>query len=186
MSPVLDRFIQIIEENDLNPEDIEKVEYTPCAVITNRMWVENELRTEEDHGFHGPYLVSCAAHRIKPIDYVSKEVQRNPKIRDFMDKVKVLEMDPDFGKAILQDPAHYIRFMHIIVYAKGKVFRMTNRVVDWSWSSEGKATDEDLANKFREVVTGFLPSNKTEKAIKSLLNLENIGDINELTELLVP
>jgi len=186
MAPILDRFIQIIEENNLNPEDIEKVEYTPVPVITNRMWVENELRTEEDYGFHGPYLVSCAAYRVKAIDYVKKEIQNDRKIRDFMKKVKILELDPDFGKVSLQDPEHYVRYLHIIVYAKGKVFRMTNRVVDWSWNSEARATDDELTNKFREVVDGFLPSDKTEKAIQSLFNLEGIGDMNELTALLVP
>lgn len=186
MVPTLDRFIQIIEENHLNAEDIEKVEYSPCCVTTNRLWMENELRTEEDHCFHSPYEISCAAHRIKPIDYVSKEVMNDSKIRAFMDKVKPLEIDPDFGKAMLQDRSHYVRLMHVIVHAKGKVFKMTNRVVDWTWNSEARATDEDLANKFREVVAGFLPSGKTEKALEALLNLEDVKDINKLTELLVP
>ena len=36
MAPPVDRFIHIIEENNLSPEDIKKVEYTPHAIALNK------------------------------------------------------------------------------------------------------------------------------------------------------
>jgi 2-methylcitrate dehydratase PrpD len=186
MEPILDRFIQIIDENSLNPEDIERVEYTPVAVSLNRMWEENELRTEEDFGFHGPYLIACAAYRIKSIDFVSQDVQEDTRIRDFMKKVKVLPVHKQFGKAILEDPGHMVRLVEVTVYAKNKVLKAENRVVEWTWNSNIKATDEDLVKKFKDLVSNFLPPNKIEKAAETILNLEAVEDVNNVTELLVP
>ena len=151
------------------------------------MWQQNELRTEEDFGFNSPYLIACAAHRIKPIDYLSPEVKNDSKIREFMKKVEVLpDVAEGFGKAILDDPNHHVRIVEIEVFTKEKALKEKSRVVDWHWNSEVVATDDDLVKKFEEVVSGFLPSQKVEKATHSLLRLEEIENVNDLTALLVP
>jgi 2-methylcitrate dehydratase PrpD len=186
MHPPVDKFIHIIEENNIRPEEIEKVEFTPHVIGLNRAWKENTLRTEEDFGFHGPYLIACAAHRIKSIDFQNPSVKNDPKIREFMKKVTVLpNPHKDFGLAMIKN--RMARVHTVEVQARGKSFKETVRCAKWSCSPEGRRpTDEELVEKFKEIVSDFLPLEKTEKATKSLLALEKFGDINDLMEVLRP
>jgi len=182
----VDRFIHIIEQNSLAPDDIEKVEITPHAIGLNRMWRGNELSTEEDFGFHGPYLVACAVHRIKPVDFQKPEVRKDLRVREFMKKVKMLSYHhEDFGPSILEDPI--TRVMSVEVWGKGKKFKETSRYIEWSWRpDEVRASDEELVDKFRELVTEFLPSDKVKKATETLFTLEEVGDVNNLMGMLAP
>jgi 2-methylcitrate dehydratase PrpD len=186
MAAIVDRLIHIIEEQNLTADDIEKIEITPHAIGLNRMWQENKLQTEEDFCFNGPYLVSCAVHRIKPVDYQAPEVREDPKIREFMKKVNMLPYHhPNFGKSMLED--RITRVMSVTVRAKGTTFSETSQYIEWSWRpAEMRASDDELVNKFNQIVTGFLPEEKMGRATDMLLSLETIGDVNELMELLVP
>jgi len=186
MAAIVDRLIHIMDEHKLGAEDIERIEITPHAIGLNRMWQENMLETEEDFGFHGPYLVACAVHRITPVDYQNPEVRENPKIREFMKKVTMLPYHhPDFGPSMLED--RITRVMRVTVWAKGASFTETSRYIEWSWRpAEVRASDDDLVNKFNEIVTGLLPAQKLKKATDTLLALEQVKNVNELTELLVP
>ena len=186
MAAILDRFIHIIDENSLSPEDIKEVQFTPHAIGLNRMWKENELRTEEDFGFHGPYLIACAAYRKKKVDFQNSDTREDTNIRDFMKRVKVLpDYHEGFGTSMLEDPI--TRVMSVEVLAKGKSYKETSRYIEWSWRPEEvRATDDDLVDKFNEIVTGFLPSNKIKKSTDTLLTLEEVKNVNDLTEMLVP
>ena len=155
-------------------------------ITLNRMWEENALETEEDFAFHGPYLIGCAAYKVKPIDYISPEVMKEPKIREFMKKVVRLNVHKDFGKAILEDPDHIVRAVSVTVFAKGKVYTEENRIVDWTWNSNSKATDGELTEKFEVLTSDYLPSTNIKKATEMLFKLDELKEINELTELLVP
>jgi 2-methylcitrate dehydratase PrpD len=182
----VDRFIHIIQENDLSPEDIEKVEYTPHPITLNRMWQDNTLRTEEDYAFHGPYLIACAAYRKKSIEFHDPDVREDPRIKEFMKKVTALPNPNDeFAPAMLQDPRAMV--MTVTVWAKGETFTETSRYPEWSWGpDEFRATDDQLIEKFNDCVTGFLPSEKIEKAAAALFKLDEYEDINALMELLIP
>ena len=182
----MDKVIRIIEENNLTPEDIERIEVTPHAIGLNRMWRENELRTEEDFGFHGPYLVACAVHRVKPVDFQNPEVRQDLRIREFMKKVKMLpHHHDDFGPTMLEDPI--ARVMSVEVRANGKAFKETSRYIEWSWRPhEVRAKDEELVEKFNELVAGFLPSDKITKATEVLFTLEEVRDVNDLMGMLTP
>jgi len=186
MHPNLDSFIHIIQENNLNPAEIDKVVVTPCAVSVNRLWLENELRTEDDFGFHAPYLIACAAHRIKSKDFHNPEIRQDPEIRQFMEKVTVSDKGhDDYGLAILKDPVSLVTSVE--VWANGESFKHTSQYPSWSWHPEKfRATDEDLVGKFSEIVSRFLPSRKVEKAADSLLNLEEIENVNDVIEMLNP
>lgn len=186
MAGIVDRLIHIVDEQNLTADDIEKIEITPHAIGFNRMWQENTLETEEDFGFHGPYLVACAVHRITPVDYQNPEVREDPKIREFMKKVTMLPYHhPNFGPSMLED--RITRVMSVTVWAKGTSFTETSRSIEWSWRpAEMRASDEDLVTKFNEIVTGFLPAEKLKKATDTLLTLEKANDVNQLMELLVP
>lgn len=186
MAAIVDRVIHIIDKNNLTPEEIEKIEVTPHAIGLNRMWRENKLTSEEDFGFHGPYLIACAVHRIKPIDFQNPEIRKDLRIRQFMKKVKMLpNHHKDFGPSMLEDPI--ARVMSVKVWARGKEFKETSRYIDWSWRpDEVRAADKDLVDKFNDIAMGVLPSDKIKKATDTLLKLEEVEDIKDLMEMLVP
>jgi len=186
MAAIVDRFIHIIDENELNPEDIESVEVTPHVIGMNRMWTENDLRTEEDYGFHGPYLIACAAYGKRGVSFQEPNTRRDPKIRDFMNKVKMLpNPHPDFGTSMLEDPI--TRVMTVKVIAKGKTYEETSRYIEWSWRPKDvRATDKDLVDKFNVIATRFLPSDKIKRGIEMLLTLEEVNNVNDLTAMFIP
>jgi len=186
MAPILDKFIQIIEQNNISPDDIEKVQFTPHPVGLNRMWQNNNLMTDADYGFHGPYLVACAAHRIKSIDFQNQDVREDPRIREFMKKVVVLSSPhDDFAPAMLQDPRAMV--MNVTVSTKRKIFTETSQYPEWSWGpDEFRATDEDIIEKFNDAVAGIIPSDKIEKAAVALFKLDEYEDVNTVIETLIP
>jgi hypothetical protein len=181
----LDKFIQIIEENNLSPGDIEKVEFTPHPITSNRMMEGAAgLRTEEDFGFHEPYLIACAAHRIKRTDFLNLSVRNDSKIREFMTKVKPLPIPhEDFGLAVLQDAFAMVH--PIEVRAKGKTFQKTSQCDQWVCALT-RLTDKELVEKFEELASDFLPMDRIDEATKNLLDLENLQHVNDLMEMLRP
>lgn len=179
-------YIQIVEENKLGPEDIEKVEVSPHPVALNRMWLGNELKTEEDISFKASYLIACAAYRINRLDFLNPSLRRDPRIINFMKKVKVLpSIHVDFGPSMIEDPI--TRVLGIEISAKGKIFKKIKKYGNWLWRPEEvRATDEDLVEKFNENVSGFLSAEKIKKSTGILLKLEGLKNVNNLMELIAP
>jgi len=103
-----------------------------------------------------------------------------------MKKAKMLpNYHEDFGTSMLEDPI--TRVMSVEVLAKGKTYKEKSRYIEWSWRPEEvRATDEDLVDKFNEIVSGFLSSDRIKKATDTLLKLEEVEDIKDLMEMLVP
>ena len=186
MHPMMDKFIHIIEENRLKAEDIEKVEVTPHCIGLNRAWKENSLATEDDFKFHGPYLLACAAHRLKGIDYHNPGVRNDAKIREFINKVTILpNPHEDFGLAILKNGT--ARVHNVEVRAKGTIFKERIGGAKWSRSPEGRRpSNEELVEKFKELVSGLLPSGRIDKATMGLLELEKFENVNDLMVMFRP
>ena len=59
LSGVLDRFIEIVKENDFSPQEIEEIVAQPLAIVQNRLWQENKLETTDDYAFDLLYLLAC-------------------------------------------------------------------------------------------------------------------------------
>ena len=67
------------------------------------------------------------------------------------------------------------------------MFTQAAEYVKWlsSETPEFRATDEDLAEKFRANATNTLNAKKLETAIDTIMTLETVGDTNELIEVLI-
>jgi hypothetical protein len=74
---VLDKFIQIIEENDIQPGDLKSVKLHPHPIVQFKVWQKNELRISEDYCFSAHYLISRAIHRIKPAHWHESYVKED-------------------------------------------------------------------------------------------------------------
>ena len=192
MAAVLDKFIRLIHENDLYPEDIEEVLIAPHATEKNRLWSDNRLLSEEDYAFYNPYLVSCAAHRLKFGEYQDEETKKNPEIINFMSRVKVLPPQQDDLRSDIAGDIH-AHGMDVEITARGKKISsetscdlggLTCNYVDWSWyPDEIRATDQELIEKFEDLVSGCIPSDKIKDATSLLLELEDVSDFDDLMSL---
>lgn len=183
----MDKFIQIVEENDFQPEAIEMVEAQPWPMVQFSYASRNSLRTADDYCFHLPYLIACAAHRIKPARWQDPDVKEDPRIQSFMQRVKfdIIIDEKDFGKAILEDLNSMQQ--RIKVVARGKSYSETASHPRGGWHTPKlRNTDEELIKKFTDNVVRVLPPDKIERAIKSILKLENLNDTVQFMKLISP
>ncbi len=177
----LDCFYNVIEQNNLMPEEIEKV------TIYGR-WMQAPLSAKKEIGgiyeaqFNQPYNISLLAHRVRRgVEWADPDPMKNPRILDFMDKVRFFA-DPEFAKKAeeerIQDPR--LRPARVEVTARGKTFvgeikerrGDTFTKVCWTW--------EDAIGKFQHNGERILTRGKIERATKAILDLEKIDKISQL------
>ena len=178
----LDCFYNIIEQNNLKPEEIEKVKIFGRWFTQTPQGAKKEIEGIYAAQFNQPYNFSLLAHRVRRgVEWVDPDTMKNPAILGFMDKVTFCA-DPDFAKkaemARIEDPR--VRPARVEVTARGKVFtneikfRRGDTFTDVNW------TQEDAVGKFQHNAERVLTRSKIEQATKVLLNLEKINQVSQL------
>jgi 2-methylcitrate dehydratase PrpD len=186
----VDSFIHIIEENDLLPEDIEKVRVTEWEWGTTASFPfcnENQLETKEDVCFNIAYLLACAAYKHHPTRWFDSEVFQDPKIREFMQRVDKIK-EPDQ------------RLLGIEVVTKdGKNF-MTGggctggvceiepkeKVIRGGLEFPEEETKEELVDKFINNASRTLSSHKSNEIVQTVLELEKLENVARLMQIIIP
>lgn len=187
LSGVLDGFIEIVKENDFSPEDIQEIVAQPLAVVRNRLWRENELRTPDDYAFNLQYLLACAAHRINPVHWQDIEIRRDPRIREFMQRVafRMVIDEADFHRAKREDPRTFQ--MRVEVTAGDRKYRKKVPYPKGAWEPQGfRCTDDELIKKFTDNIQKVLPLKSTDQIAHAILELERFEKIDPLIKMLVP
>jgi hypothetical protein len=93
--------------------------------------------------------------------------------------------EKDFHQAKLEDPRTFQ--MRLEVTAKGKKFKEKIPFVKGSWEPEEyRMTDDALIKKFTDNAKRVLPSKKVEQLARTVFELENIDNINQLMALVTP
>jgi 2-methylcitrate dehydratase PrpD len=181
----VDNFIRVIDENNLQPGDIEKVTAKVHPVAQFRMARENKLTTEDDYSFNARYAIACAAHRFSPARWHNAEVRQDPRIWEFLRRadIAITFDEREFGLALLEDPL--ARPMGIEVVANGKTFSANSKYVRGSWKTEElRMTDEELKHKFRDNASRVLSIRKINKAVEMVFELEKLENVAQVMELL--
>ena len=183
----MDKFIQIIDENDLKPEEIERVVFTLHPIVQFRLWQENKLRTTEDYCFYAPFLLGCAAHRIKSTRWLDQDLREDPRIREFMQRV---EFEPKidekaFALAMLKDP--YARPMAVEVTARGRTYKEETVYLKGAWQPEEfRSSDEWIIEKFSDNSAKVLSSDTISEVSKAIFYLDAFENIRDVIELISP
>ena len=184
----MDNFIRLIEKNDLQANDIEKVVVTPHPIVQFTQWQKNSLRTEEDFSFNIPYLLGCAAYRIKTSHWLNKNVKEDQRIREFIKRIefKIVIDEPGFGLPRIEDPVARPSVTEVL--AKGKTFKERNMYLKGSWRpKEFRNTDADLIEKFRDNSSKVLSSDKINEVSQIIIQeLDKLEDIGKIIELITP
>jgi 2-methylcitrate dehydratase PrpD len=178
----LDCFYNIIQQNNLMPEEIEQVKIFGRWFNITPPGPKKEIAGIYAAQFNQQYIFSLLAHRIRiGVEWVDPDTMKNPAILAFMDKV-TFDADPEFAQkaqtARIEDPR--VRPARVEVTARGKIF--SNEIkfrrgdtftdVNWTW--------EDAVGKFRHNGERILTANKIEQATKILLELEIINPVSHL------
>jgi len=180
--------IEIMQENNLTPDDIDHIDVMTHPLEEFKLWQENTLRTEDDVAFNVPYLLACAAYGIRKVDYYNLAIRNDPKIRAFMEKVDP-NVDDDFVQKYcalqVQDlwgSSYNQSYMQIEVNAKGKTHFKSIDYQKGSDHPSSRMTDDDLIEKFSENAERTIQTFKIDRAIKTIFDLESVQNVSELME----
>jgi 2-methylcitrate dehydratase PrpD len=165
----LDCFYEIIDENNLEAGEIEKVHIYARVGMDHPLYGNPEIKTIADAEFNPRYFFSAAAHRVPPgIAWLEKATMTNPDILKFMSKVTFEENRKPNAPARCE------------VTARGRTFAAEK---EFSWGTVGTPSawsDDDLIAKFKQNAAQVLPAEKIERAVKAFLELDKIGNCAQL------
>lgn len=184
MSGGLECITAIVKDNNIRPEEIESIHTYLDPSSAEPMFKNKNIENQIDAQFSVPYNMSVAAFGIKPgVQWQSLSTLHDPRIRAMMDKV-IMDVHPECAAAQKADPRN--RVISVEVKARGQVFSKELRFVKGTVTTGSvmHISDEEYISKFRDNVYVMLPDHKAAAAVDMLMDLDNVQDINELTELL--
>ncbi|MFC1970438.1 MmgE/PrpD family protein [Chloroflexota bacterium] len=176
----LDCLIDIINKNDVQPEDIKRITvYLAPYYCDQPIWQNREIGTQMDAQFSVIYNLSVAAHRVQPgPEWQELDTIHNPSILALMNKIS-LEPHPEHEKVHQEDAT--TRLSKVEVVARGRQFSEERKYAKGTRKPEAfKLSDDELVEKFMHQASRVLPAHKVDKAIDSILHLEVKDDISEL------
>jgi 2-methylcitrate dehydratase PrpD len=185
----VDSFIHIIEENDLMPEDIEKVRVTEWEWGTTSLpfCSENKLETKEDVCFNLAYLLACAAYKYHPTRWYDSDVFHDPKVREFMQRVEKIKA-PDksiLGTEVVTKDAEKFTLGG---GCTGEVceIKPKEKAIRGGMEFPEEEAKEELVDKFINNASRTLSLDKTNKIAQAVLELEKLENAAELMQMLIP
>jgi len=180
---VLDCLAYLIEENQLAPEEIEKVNvYCDPHGAALPMWSNKNITSPLDAQMSVPFTISLVAHRVKSgPEWQDLDTLKDERIIAFMDRVNV-EPHPEFEKALQKDSASRIGKVELI--AKGKKFSEERMYRKGSPATEEtKMTDAEVIAKFRHNAARVLPSEMIERIPDMIFHLDDIDNVSRLAQM---
>jgi 2-methylcitrate dehydratase PrpD len=181
-STTLDAVAAIAQENGIKAEDVEQV-----IVRVQKMVAENFAIYEPEYmiqaQFSIPYVVTMIlmGEPTGP-NWYSGEKLKNPNVREFQHKVK-LEEDPMCTKKFYAE--HKSSSTVEIKTTNGRRFK--KYVESPKGDPENPFTEQDHINKLTNMASWLgMRQSQIKELIQRLDRLEELGDISELTCLLVP
>jgi 2-methylcitrate dehydratase PrpD len=133
------------------------------------LYGNREIKTISDAQFNPLYMFSVAAHRVYPgVEWVDAATMTNPEILRFMDKVTFEENRKPNAPSRCD------------VTARGKTFTSEKEFSRGTVGTSAAWTDEELIGKFRPNAARVLTGDKTERAVRAFIKLEETDNISKL------
>ena len=185
---LIDAINGIIQDNGIKPEDIEaiSIKCDPFMMTPNKMG--REIKSFADTQFSNFYIASVAAyHGRKPgASWQLPTTFADPKITELMKKVQVKvhpRADEILASKVRAGAVPRFRNTIVEITAGGKKF--TTEVEVAKGSPSNPISDAELEHKFRDNANySMLRTDKVERAIEAIYNLEKMEDITRLMNLL--
>lgn len=195
----LTAFTRLIDKYDLKAEEIEKV-LIKGSMLYAPIFHVKQPKTPANMQFSAPHALANAAFRVTPGPlWQYPETMDDPKMKIFRDKVSIepnVETLAVMARDLAGEPPRQPKRVPttVEVTARGKVFSETAEFAKGdpsAWVEGMEMTDDELKIKYRNQAVNVLAQSdswraKTERAINTIYNLENIEDVTELIILLSP
>jgi len=188
--PADEIFAEIMEENNLSPDDIQSVKILEDSLPMSPSMAIREMRTHIDAQFCVPYVFSLIAHKIPIAYWQNPNTMRDPNILKFMDKIATV-VNPDYGKALAKAwqehnipevGAAYPEAVEVV--ANGRVFRKERMFPKGRALPEYlKLTDAQLVDKFKSNASWSLSEGRADELADAILSLEQAEDVSEIMRL---
>ncbi|NLW49950.1 MAG: MmgE/PrpD family protein [Candidatus Brocadiaceae bacterium] len=185
-------FLELVEENGLRVEDIERV--TVHLRPSHAMgFADQTVQVMQGipctHNI--PYNLAMAAFGMTPThEWHAEGNADDPKVRAFMRKVFTQPSGeaPRTGVEDIRACGFPKRiFSQVDVQCAGKAFsKSADRVKGDPWWEETKFTDRDRFDKLTRCAAGTLGRERTEAVWECIMGLEDTADVAALAELLRP
>jgi 2-methylcitrate dehydratase PrpD len=195
-----DLFKKIIEENDLQPQEIQSVNVKSHPFLQLPAWSTQDVSSGTSAQFSTPHCMAMIAFRVPPApEWQSDKWINDQRVKKFRKKV-TSEYDHDFKEAYeeylndLELKKTYNGFgfrkipHKVEVKARGKLFVKEGVwTVGDPWDASTITTEKQLVKKFKHIACCVKPSSedwekRIDRIIELVLDLENIEDLRELTE----
>lgn len=180
----IDAVLNVVSENNIKVNDIESIAIKTISPLAKRPFttpLESILDTIEIQGeFHGPYTIACALGKISLLDWYTNKNVLNKSLMELTKKVE-FEASSSADKLFREDFGK-IPATATIYVKQGKQYR--NKVEIPKGEPRNPVTKEDLLKKFEMLASKVLKNeNKVISLIDIIMKLEELENINELTEI---
>jgi 2-methylcitrate dehydratase PrpD len=185
----VDRFIHIIEENDLSAEDVEEVKVAIWEGGTTSFPFcnDNHLDTKEDICFNIAYLLACAACRHDPARWHDDDVFHDVRVRKFMQKVDKI-MEPDQRLLRIEVAAKDGRRLMAGGGCSGGVceIKPEEKTIHGGMEFPEEKSREKLLDKFISMASRTLSLDQSNEVIRTVLELEKLENVSKLMRMVTP
>jgi 2-methylcitrate dehydratase PrpD len=183
IQPSVDAMIALRNKHRVDPKDVEKI-----TVRGNRIELSNHNTPDPQNNFGGvqssQYCVSRAliSGKVLASDMTAERLYE-PDVRELMSKAGI-ELDPEHDKALMTPPDHLVSATVVVRTKDGKVYEETAKAA--KGMPANPASDQDVENKYYDLVSGIISKDKADAIHKLVWSLEEAGDIRDLAALLRP
>ncbi len=173
----------IMKKHNVRPEDVDQIIVKPT--IQHRVAYRPEgYGSIMDAEFSIPYCIAVLMHEPEPgPNWYTEDKLKDPKILKLAGKVKAEGSLLMLNDAFLQFRAD--KYPHMSVEVKLKDRRLLKQDVPLpKGHPRNRMTIDEFKARFRRDVSFALKSDKVEKAIDRILNLEEVEDMSEIGDLM--
>jgi 2-methylcitrate dehydratase PrpD len=168
----LDCITEIVEKNDLRPEEIEGIKVWVEAFVEQPVWLTRDVRHVHDAQFSIAHGMAMGAHRLPPgKDWLDPKNVFSPSVLGLMQKVTHV-VHPDYVKQLAAHPS--ARPSRVEVRARGKTFAAEKLYPKGSPSPDPatQLSTEELVRKFSHNAQGVIGAAAIDSVVNAVLDLD--------------
>jgi 2-methylcitrate dehydratase PrpD len=175
--PSMDAFLDIVEEYDIQPEQVEEIRLGAGSNILNPLRYQNP-QTALEAKFSLPFcLASIVLERKAGIRQFRDEFVKSPAVQDMMKRIKTY-LNPDI------ESRGYDRILSIVDVKLKDGKTLTKESGPYRGSPQNQLTQGELSEKFRECAELVLDEGKTSEALRLINGVEELANVRELIRVL--
>jgi 2-methylcitrate dehydratase PrpD len=178
----IDCLYEIIKANGIKPDEIEGIKVLGHPTIEQPCFNHPEVNNVVDAQFNAAYVFAVVASGV-PIgpEWQDSSTMRDPGIREMMKKV-TFGGHPEFVQRAQKNMAEQI--FTVDVTARGERFHAETLTPSGTMGTSGELSDIDLEMKFRHNAQRILTQYQIDKAVESIVNIEDVNAVSKMMDVL--